>query len=957
MKRRSFIKQSSILSSGFIIAGRFEPLNAVALRSGNALQNDLYTLFKSPVSEYRPFVRWWWNGNKIEAGELIRELQLLKDAGIGGVEINPVEFPSRSEGDDLGKPSVKWLSNEWISMLKTVFDEAKKLDLTCDLIVGSGWPFGAETLSPEERAQIVVIAVKRIIGPADYEISDYELFREADPAVSSPFPGRTMELLSLSLVPDPLSDEEQIVSYPVAKDKHTYNIKVPSGKHAVYGLVKINGFMQVINGAPGATGPVLDHYNSPAVAAYLNRMSDSIEAVSGPLSHYLRALFTDSMELEGSNWCRDILAEFRKRRGYDIFTFLPFILFRTGAMGNITDLRYGVSYSESFDSMIRRMRYDFEVTKAELLEERFTKTYTEWCHKLGVRSRAQAYGRGFFPLENSMNYDIPESESWTTNYLKHRPGEEMPEDDYRKGRAYTMINKYVSSAANLSGKKVVSCEEMTDTYTVFNTTLEILKLGGDQSAITGVTHTVFHGFNYSPPEAPWPGWIRYGAWYNENNTWWPWFHFYNEYKTRLSGLLCNVTMYTDIGILPPLDDMWSNIGMQMEPFPSMTHVDYFTLIWEAINKNGNGCDYLSQRIIRHSAAENGWLLFGKRKYHTIFLVQLDSLNPDTALKLLEFVSSGGRIFCVETIPSKSTGWKDHGQNDQIVSETIAKISSFADRFYLIRKPEKNFIEWYKQIQSTHNIKPYLNISNPDPYIMQNRYSGDDRSEFIYIINSNLNNPWSGTITFSPELTRKRYGWVWDPETGNRYRIYPDKDNSMKLELCPVQSVLFAFDSNRTGEKWQPMPASGNNPLLIETGWTAEFIHCREGSQGQEKLGSLCDLKDIPGRSNFAGTVIYRNSFNAERGPARYLNLGKVYGLAELRLNGKFCGVRWYGRRIFDISDYLSEGINEVEVRVVTTMGNYMKSLKDNPVAQYWTNEKNKIQPLQPMGLTGPVTVY
>ena len=39
------------------------------------------------------------------------------------------------------------------------------------------------------------------------------------------------------------------------------------------------------------------------------------------------------------------------------------------------------------------------------------------------------------------------------------------------------------------------------------------------------------------------------------------------------------------------------------------------------------------------------------------------------------------------------------------------------------------------------------------------------------------------------------------------------------------------------------------------------------------------------------------------------------------------------------------------------MGNYMKSLTGNPIAQYWTNEKNKVQPIQSMGLIGPVTMY
>jgi hypothetical protein len=35
----------------------------------------------------------------------------------------------------------------------------------------------------------------------------------------------------------------------------------------------------------------------------------------------------------------------------------------------------------------------------------------------------------------------------------------------------------------------------------------------------------------------------------------------------------------------------------------------------------------------------------------------------------------------------------------------------------------------------------------------------------------------------------------------------------------------------------------------------------------------------------------------------------------------------------------------------------MKSLTDNPIAQYWTNEKNKNQPLMSMGLIGPVKLY
>jgi hypothetical protein len=39
------------------------------------------------------------------------------------------------------------------------------------------------------------------------------------------------------------------------------------------------------------------------------------------------------------------------------------------------------------------------------------------------------------------------------------------------------------------------------------------------------------------------------------------------------------------------------------------------------------------------------------------------------------------------------------------------------------------------------------------------------------------------------------------------------------------------------------------------------------------------------------------------------------------------------------------------------MGNCWKTLTKNPIAQYWTNEKRKDQPIQSMGMAGPVTIY
>ena len=81
--------QGGVLASGVALAGSLSGLAKETLPHDATDVNDLYELFKNPPAVYRPFVRWWWNGNKVNKEELARELSILKNAGIGGVEITP----------------------------------------------------------------------------------------------------------------------------------------------------------------------------------------------------------------------------------------------------------------------------------------------------------------------------------------------------------------------------------------------------------------------------------------------------------------------------------------------------------------------------------------------------------------------------------------------------------------------------------------------------------------------------------------------------------------------------------------------------------------------------------------------------------------------------------------------------------------------------------------------------
>ena len=65
----------------------------------------------------------------------------------------------------------------------------------------------------------------------------------------------------------------------------------------------------------------------------------------------------------------------------------------------------------------------------------------------------------------------------------------------------------------------MSSEAMTNIQGVFSATLAAVKKNDDFNFISGINHSVLHGYNYSPPEAGFPGWVRFGAYFSDQNTW------------------------------------------------------------------------------------------------------------------------------------------------------------------------------------------------------------------------------------------------------------------------------------------------------------------------------------------------------------------------------------------------------------------------------------------------------
>jgi hypothetical protein len=150
---------------------------------------------------------------KLSAKELLRELDVLKAAGLGGFEINTIGMPEGATAASLAAHPVKaWLTPEWNESARLTADAARARNLTADLIGGSGWPFGGQFLEPEEQTQRLLLAKRTLRGPAHVGFTQDELFRPDAPAKSGherePEPTRSEFVFCVSQ--QPLSGSETL---------------------------------------------------------------------------------------------------------------------------------------------------------------------------------------------------------------------------------------------------------------------------------------------------------------------------------------------------------------------------------------------------------------------------------------------------------------------------------------------------------------------------------------------------------------------------------------------------------------------------------------------------------------------------------------------------------------------------------------------------------------------------
>ncbi|MDO8541579.1 MAG: glycosyl hydrolase [Opitutaceae bacterium] len=917
--------------------GAAQPAAAAAVADGHT-RDSLFEGFVEPPATVRPFVRWWWNGDKLSADEIRRELDVMKAAGIGGVEINSIKFPA--ERDPLNITALDWLSPAWCAMVRTATEGARERGLTADIIVGSGWPFGGRFLPREHQTKILSVGRRKVTGPSTVSLSEQEMFDGVDLTLHSKNDRIFQTVKFARLTPAALDRFSPGTDVTGRLQGGRLTVDVPAGEYFLHYFVVQEGFQAVINGAPGSDGSVLNHFSRAATDFYLSHMSEGMKPHLGNLRDHFRAFFCDSLELEGANWTEDLLEEFNRRRSYDLLPWLPYLLQKTGRMGDAVESADTVRAGPELEDQIQRVRHDYWTTLIELFRERFLEPYIQWCRQQGVQSRVQAYGHGYDPLESSMLVDIPECETWLN----------MHTGSPRSNGAQSINNKFTASGARLAGKRLVSCEEITNTSNVFFTPLELVKIAGDESNLSGVTHSILHGFNYSPPAAGFPGWVRYGTYFSEQNPWWPFMRRWTDYKARLSWLLQQAEPQANIAILHPLADLWKQWGMQRDPYPKKVLPEYAHRLWQALHRNGHNCDYTSENILCRSKMQDGAAVFNSRRYDTLLLMGVDTMRPDTARALANFARGGGRIVFIGRTPSVAPGLMARGVQDQEVRATMQRlVADHPATCRIVAAPAKDedLLAWFQRVREQCGLVPDVAFASASPHVSQTFHRMGDRDVF-FLVNSSREQPATVRARFR---TAGRTPWLWDAETGTR-RLLPwdEAPNALTLRLEPAASRLIVFEKAAAAAPVRESVPSDAGAQAVTGSWKVELTHL-DGSRREVSLDTLRNLGQLEGLAGFAGRAVYRVRFSAPAAEGhRYLDLGVVREISEVTLNGRALGAHWYGRHLYELPATLRSDGNELEIRVTTVAGNYAKSLTSNETAQRWT----KALPARPMGLLGPV---
>ena len=860
-----------------------------------------------PVAESRPWTRWWWLGSAVDEDGLTRQLDELRRAGFGGVEICPI-YGAKGWEDRY----VPFLSPRFVALLGHTSREAKRLGMRFDLTTGTGWPFGGPNVSGTDASSGLVLE--------RHELNGGERLSRALPE------GRVECVLASSTAGErvPLTDH--------VSAQRTLDWTAPAGRWRVYVAVARGSVQQVKRAAPGGEGNVLDPFSPPALQRYLQRFD---AALAGWRDDPPRAHFHDSFEYYGASWTPAFFDEFAARRGYDLRGELPALA------------------GDGPAPLVSRVRADYRETLSDLHLE-YVRLWTAWAHARSSLTRNQAHGAPGNLVDLYAAADIPETEVFGAS------------DESLLPRL-----KLASSAAHVTGRTLASAEAFTWLGEHFQVTLAQSREAADRLFLSGVNQLVFHGIPYSPSQAPWPGWQFYAAVnFGPGGGLWRDLPELTAYLTRCQSILQSGEPDEDVLLYYPVHDAWHEAGELVMPNPLPAGFQATALAlsqhgyaWDAVSDRLLANASVEEGRVRLGAGRYRAIVLPRVERMPVEtarrLLDLARMGAAVAVVgeppadvpgLADLDARRARLRealrPLEADRDERGAVRQHavGRGRVLVGDDVVDLLA---RLPVAREP---MVEAGVQ------------------FVRRRQDRG--RHYFVVNRSATAIDGWVtlGTPALSVVRLDPRWG---APGGLVALRPRADGASEIQLQLLPGESAVlrtFTTEAN-AGPPWPSYEPVGV-PVPLDASWRVSFVEggpVLPAGFDTRALASWTERSDEDAR-RFAGTARYTTTFELPGTADDWqLDLGGVAETARVRVNGRLLGVVWCPPFRLRVGAALRPGTNVLDLEVTNLAANRVRDLDRRGESWKYFHDANVVGkdykpldastwPHRPSGLLGPVAL-
>jgi hypothetical protein len=664
---------------------------------------DVLPGFKNPPPGYGEVPFWWWSGDPLDKGRLLWQMEELHKKGITGMQINYIHKDSPGWPTYPAEPEI--FSGKWWEMWKYAADEAGKRSMGIGM---SGytidWPKSDNLFNkliysiPEiQGIELLVDTIIRLSGGA---------------AISKYLSENTLQVWVYPVKDGKLIPGGYSLSSNIRDQLLEWKPTEGDWEIWIYKTKRIPGTLNPIHPLSGKT--VIDKFFQPFE-----------DHTTGKTSEGLNYFFQDELKFGVGDliWTDDLNKVFKEMKGYDLFETLP------GMFKNIGPIT-------------AKARLDFMDVKVRLSEERYFIPIFDWHWSRGKIYGCDPEGRGKEPGAYGNNFQVIR---WYT-----APGHDTP-----NGKADLIKGKVSSSIAALYQRPRVWLEGYHSLG--WGATPEQIMYATNENFLYGCNLLNLHGLYYTTHGSYWE-WAP--PCYHFRMPYWDHMTIFLKYFERLSYLLSQGTLKTDIAILYPVST--AQAGLDEEKATSLA----FKSGTDLFNK---GYDFLfidDQSLVRAEIAD-GELNVSDLSFKVLILPSLSAIRWSTLKRAQEFFRNGGTVIAAGSLPETS----DHAgaldpSLDNIVRELFGVSASG------MKKGEKPSM----QINESKGMSLFVEDSNElikkisrllgkhvySDYPVKYMHRKVGFSDVFMVMGAPKNSWCTFNSTGTPEL--------WDPWTGETHEL-------------------------------------------------------------------------------------------------------------------------------------------------------------------------------------------